>query len=117
MRASSLPVALGLTLSLQRIQMTKERAQFTQFGRGRCPARGLLTLGELRNQHCIGGIGLVAEEPTLSIGCNPRWVDQADSVAGVVERLSNRIAVAAGGFQTRGNRTQMLFAEPVTTSS
>ena len=31
---------------------------------------------------------------------------------GVVERLSNRRAVAAGGFQTRGNHTQVLFAEP-----
>jgi len=70
-------------------------------------------LAEAGNQLGINAVGLRAREATLSEGFDRSRVNDADSVARLVQKESQCFAISAGGFQTGMNSLNALLLEPL----
>jgi hypothetical protein len=92
-------IAFLLAHGLERFAAANQGLELAVLARQRRPGRRLVRNAEARDQCGIGFVGLGAGQFTVGEGADAGWVHDADAYAVLVEKLGERFAVGARGFQ------------------
>src|ERR1051326_3954892 len=99
MRPTVLASFLLLSEPLHALQAAYHILQVATLRRRRRPRIRLLSQAKASNQGSIAFIGFDASQFTFAVAFDAQGIDQADTIAGLMQAESQSTAIGAGGFQ------------------
>ena len=112
MRPTLLAAHLLLREVLHTLQAAHQVLQLPVFRRQKCPRVRLLGEAKARNQGRIALIRFDAPQFAFAVAFDTQGIDEAHTVAGLMQAQGQRIAVGAGGFQTGMQLAYCLAGQP-----